>query len=45
VGEQRAGDHWIVVARVHAVLADRTREPLVFSDGKLGSFKRLEAAP
>jgi 3-hydroxy-9,10-secoandrosta-1,3,5(10)-triene-9,17-dione monooxygenase reductase component len=44
VTEQRAGDHWIVVARVHAVLADRDREPLVFSDGNLGSFVALEPA-
>jgi flavin reductase (DIM6/NTAB) family NADH-FMN oxidoreductase RutF len=43
VSEQRAGDHWIVVARVHAVFADRGREPLVFSDGNLGSFVGLEA--
>ncbi|HJS94940.1 MAG TPA: flavin reductase family protein [Solirubrobacteraceae bacterium] len=44
VSEQRAGDHWIVVARVHAVLADRRREPLVFSDGTLGSFAALETS-
>jgi len=36
VSEQPAGDHWIVVARVHAAIADRDREPLVFSDGNLG---------
>ncbi len=42
VSEQRAGDHWIVLARVHAVLADRDREPLVFSDGNLGSFVACE---
>jgi flavin reductase (DIM6/NTAB) family NADH-FMN oxidoreductase RutF len=45
VSEQRAGDHWLVLARVNAVLADRGREPLVFSDGKLGSVVGLEAAP
>lgn len=38
IGEHRAGDHWIVVARVNAVLADHRREPLVFSDGTLGGF-------
>jgi len=38
VSEQPTGDHWIVIARVHAVLADHDREPLVFSDGNLGSF-------
>jgi flavin reductase (DIM6/NTAB) family NADH-FMN oxidoreductase RutF len=45
VSEQHAGDHWIVVARVQALLADRSREPLVFSDGNLGGFEALEAAP
>ena len=45
VSEQRAGDHWIVIAHVHAVLADHGREPLLFSDGNLGSFAGLEAAP
>lgn len=38
VSEQPAGDHWVVIARVHAMLADRDRDPLVFSDGNLGSF-------
>ncbi|HET6866556.1 MAG TPA: flavin reductase family protein [Solirubrobacteraceae bacterium] len=38
VSEQHAGDHWIVVASVQALLADRSREPLVFSDGNMGSF-------
>jgi 3-hydroxy-9,10-secoandrosta-1,3,5(10)-triene-9,17-dione monooxygenase reductase component len=42
IGEQRAGDHWIVIARVHAVLADRDRQPLVFSDGNLGRFVACE---
>jgi len=42
VSEQAAGDHWIVVARVRAALADRDREPLVFSDGNLGSFQQLK---
>lgn len=45
VSEQRAGDHWIVVARVHAALVDRGREPLVFSDGNLSSVVALDAAP
>jgi 3-hydroxy-9,10-secoandrosta-1,3,5(10)-triene-9,17-dione monooxygenase reductase component len=38
VSEQLAGDHWVVIARVHELLADHRREPLVFSDGTLGSF-------
>jgi flavin reductase (DIM6/NTAB) family NADH-FMN oxidoreductase RutF len=41
VSEQPAGDHWIVIARVHAVLANPGRRPLVFSDGNLGSFVGL----
>ncbi|MGN6870596.1 MAG: flavin reductase family protein [Solirubrobacteraceae bacterium] len=45
VSEQHAGDHWIVVARVRALRADRSREPLVFSDGILGSVVALDAAP
>jgi flavin reductase (DIM6/NTAB) family NADH-FMN oxidoreductase RutF len=45
VSEQHAGDHWIVVARVQALLADPSREPLVFSDGNLGSFGGLDAVP
>ncbi len=43
VAEQLAGDHWIVLARVQDLLADHRREPLVFSDGTLGSFVGLEA--
>jgi 3-hydroxy-9,10-secoandrosta-1,3,5(10)-triene-9,17-dione monooxygenase reductase component len=43
VAEHVAGDHWIVLARVHDLLADHRREPLVFSDGTLGSFVGLEA--
>ncbi len=42
VAEQLAGDHWIVLARVHDLLANRGHEPLVFSDGTLGSFVDLE---
>jgi 3-hydroxy-9,10-secoandrosta-1,3,5(10)-triene-9,17-dione monooxygenase reductase component len=40
--EQLAGDHWIVVAHVHELLVDHGREPLVFSDGTMGSFVGLE---
>jgi len=43
VAEQLAGDHWIVVARVHDLLADHGRDPLIFIDGTLGSFVGLEA--
>ena len=43
VAEQLAGDHWIVLARVQDLLADHRREPLVFSDGTLGTFVGLEA--
>ena len=43
VAEQLAGDHWIVLARVQDLLADHHREPLVFSNGTLGSFVGLEA--
>jgi 3-hydroxy-9,10-secoandrosta-1,3,5(10)-triene-9,17-dione monooxygenase reductase component len=43
VAEQLAGDHWIVLARVKDLLARHGREPLVFSDGTLGSFVGLEA--
>jgi hypothetical protein len=32
-----------VVARVHDLSADHDRDPLVFSDGALGSFVGLEA--
>jgi flavin reductase (DIM6/NTAB) family NADH-FMN oxidoreductase RutF len=45
MSEQLAGDHWLVLARVHELLADVGRAPLVFSDGNLGSFVSLEAAP
>lgn len=45
VSEQQAGDHWIVVARVQGLLADRSRDPLVFSDGSLGSVIALDVAP
>jgi 3-hydroxy-9,10-secoandrosta-1,3,5(10)-triene-9,17-dione monooxygenase reductase component len=44
VSEHLAGDHWIVVARVHELLADGSREPLVFSDGRLGTFASLESS-
>jgi 3-hydroxy-9,10-secoandrosta-1,3,5(10)-triene-9,17-dione monooxygenase reductase component len=43
VAEQLAGDHWIVLARVHDLLADHRREPLIFSDGTLGRFVGLKA--
>jgi len=43
IAEQVAGDHWIVVAQVHDLLAEHGREPLVFKDGTLGSFVGLEA--
>jgi 3-hydroxy-9,10-secoandrosta-1,3,5(10)-triene-9,17-dione monooxygenase reductase component len=43
VSEQLAGDHWIVIARVHQLVADDRRDPLIFSDGRLGSFVDLEA--
>jgi flavin reductase (DIM6/NTAB) family NADH-FMN oxidoreductase RutF len=43
VSEQIAGDHWIVVARVHELIADHSRGPLVFSDGRLGTFVDMEA--
>ena len=43
IAEQPAGDHWIVVARVQDLLADHRAEPLVFSDGTLGSFVGLGA--
>jgi 3-hydroxy-9,10-secoandrosta-1,3,5(10)-triene-9,17-dione monooxygenase reductase component len=42
VAEHMAGDHWIVLARVHDLLADHSRDPLVFSDGRLGSIVDLE---
>jgi 3-hydroxy-9,10-secoandrosta-1,3,5(10)-triene-9,17-dione monooxygenase reductase component len=40
--EQPAGDHWLVLARVRELIADRHRDPLVFSDGTLGRFTSLE---
>jgi len=43
VSEQLAGDHFIVVARVHQLIADHDRDPLIFSDGRLGSFVDVEA--
>jgi 3-hydroxy-9,10-secoandrosta-1,3,5(10)-triene-9,17-dione monooxygenase reductase component len=43
VAEQIGGDHWIVVARVQDLRVDHSCEPLVFSDGTLGSFVGLEA--
>jgi flavin reductase (DIM6/NTAB) family NADH-FMN oxidoreductase RutF len=43
ISEQLAGDHWLVLARVHALHADHHRDPLIFSDGRLGSFADLEA--
>lgn len=43
ISEQIAGDHWFVLARVHELLADHRRDPLIFSDGRLGSFTDLEA--
>jgi flavin reductase (DIM6/NTAB) family NADH-FMN oxidoreductase RutF len=45
VSEQVAGDHWIVVARVHELIADHSRDPLIFSDGRLGTFVDVEAPP
>jgi flavin reductase (DIM6/NTAB) family NADH-FMN oxidoreductase RutF len=42
VAEHLAGDHWIVIARVHEVFADFGGQPVVFSDGTLGSFVSLE---
>ncbi len=38
LSQQAAGDHWIVVARVHELLDDHRRDPLVFSNGRLGGF-------
>lgn len=43
VWEQAAGDHWIVVARVYELIVDHGRDPLVFTDGRLGSFVDVEA--
>jgi flavin reductase (DIM6/NTAB) family NADH-FMN oxidoreductase RutF len=43
ISEHVAGDHWIVVARVHELMADHSRDPLIFSDGRLGSFVDVEA--
>jgi len=41
VAEHLAGDHWIVVARVHDLFADHGRDALIFIDGTLGSFVAL----
>jgi 3-hydroxy-9,10-secoandrosta-1,3,5(10)-triene-9,17-dione monooxygenase reductase component len=38
VSEQLAGDHWIVLARVHDLVVDHGQDPLIFGDGTLGSF-------
>jgi 3-hydroxy-9,10-secoandrosta-1,3,5(10)-triene-9,17-dione monooxygenase reductase component len=38
IREQVAGDHWIVVARVYELTLDHGQDPLVFADGRLGSF-------
>jgi 3-hydroxy-9,10-secoandrosta-1,3,5(10)-triene-9,17-dione monooxygenase reductase component len=45
ISEQPAGDHWLVLARVHGLRADHRRDPLIFSDGSLGSFVDIEAPP
>src|SRR6516165_7237069 len=45
ISEQPAGDHWIVVARVHELIADHGQAPLIFSDGKLGSVAEVEDHP
>jgi 3-hydroxy-9,10-secoandrosta-1,3,5(10)-triene-9,17-dione monooxygenase reductase component len=42
VSEHVAGDHWVVIARVHELLADWDRSPLVFADGRLGTFTTME---
>jgi 3-hydroxy-9,10-secoandrosta-1,3,5(10)-triene-9,17-dione monooxygenase reductase component len=42
VAQHLAGDHWIVIARVHEVFADFSEQPVVFRDGTLGSFASLE---
>jgi len=42
--EQPAGDHWIVVARVHDVTADHDVAPLVFVDGRIGALGGLAGA-
>jgi 3-hydroxy-9,10-secoandrosta-1,3,5(10)-triene-9,17-dione monooxygenase reductase component len=44
VSEHLAGDHWIVVARVHELLAEESRDPLVFCNGQLGTFVSLESS-
>jgi flavin reductase (DIM6/NTAB) family NADH-FMN oxidoreductase RutF len=38
--EHRAGDHWIVVARVDALRTSRERDPLVFFAGEFGRLQR-----
>jgi len=43
VSEHVAGDHWIVLARVHELIADQGPDPLIFSDGRLGTFVDEEA--
>jgi 3-hydroxy-9,10-secoandrosta-1,3,5(10)-triene-9,17-dione monooxygenase reductase component len=45
VSEHGAGDHWIVVAHVHELVADHSRDPLIFSDGRFWSFVGVEAQP
>jgi hypothetical protein len=40
---QLAGDHWILVARVHELLGEHGQEPPVFIDGTLRGFVGLEA--
>jgi flavin reductase (DIM6/NTAB) family NADH-FMN oxidoreductase RutF len=45
VSEQLAGDHSIVVARVHDLTANPGQDPLIFSDGRLGSFVDNEDQP
>jgi flavin reductase (DIM6/NTAB) family NADH-FMN oxidoreductase RutF len=45
VSEHLAGDHWIVVARVHDLTADPGRDPVIFSDGRLGGFVDIEDQP
>jgi 3-hydroxy-9,10-secoandrosta-1,3,5(10)-triene-9,17-dione monooxygenase reductase component len=37
--EHRAGDHWIVIARVDAVRTVRARDPLVFFAGAFGGVE------
>jgi flavin reductase (DIM6/NTAB) family NADH-FMN oxidoreductase RutF len=44
VSEHVAGDHWVVIARVDELLADGHGDPLIFSDGRLGTFTSLEGS-